>query len=203
MKTCSMCGVEKPLEDFNKSKARGYQARCRGCQKEYMAEYRRKNKARLALSNKRWSQENAEYRSEKRRERYARDKDQENERSRIWREANGERAAEYRRENASRYSQHASNRRARLKDALVPGFAEPVTEVLTRFYGRACLVPGCEQSKATLDHVVALENGGKHTYWNAQPLCLSHNASKNAHHSTDYREGHNPYGILMDRTITN
>lgn len=34
-KTCSKCGTSRPLSEFNRNGARGYQAYCRSCQRDY------------------------------------------------------------------------------------------------------------------------------------------------------------------------
>lgn len=91
-------------------------------------------------------------------------------------------------------------RRARKLGALVNGFAEPTSSRLRMFYGRGCLFPGCENEIATVDHVVPLSRQGHHTYYNAQPLCLSHNSSKSVS-DTDYR-GVSPHGVLMDVALS-
>lgn len=46
---CSVCGIEKPISEFNKDryKANGYHTRCRSCTKEYKKQYRQENKVWL------------------------------------------------------------------------------------------------------------------------------------------------------------
>lgn len=199
MKICSKCGLEKPLECFYKSKTGklGVEAQCKECRKAQMAKrmtdpeararrletkrkYAAENKAKCYAASKAW---------------YERNRDRRLQKGQEWRKNNAE--------DARRIGRAASQRRRALeRNALVEGFAEPLAEVLVQFYGKACLFPGCTATVAEPDHIQALVRGGKHTYYNTQPLCRSHNGSKGDRHSTDYREGHNKYGILMDRTIT-
>jgi hypothetical protein len=53
MKTCSKCGIEKPLTDFNKDKVKkdGLQYRCKTCNKKYLNEYNKTDKAKQSVLN--------------------------------------------------------------------------------------------------------------------------------------------------------
>lgn len=53
-------------------------------------------------------------------------------------------------------------------------------------YGNKCIVPGCERTDVTIDHIVHLSKGGKHSIENIQPLCKFHNSSKHTK-IIDYR----------------
>ena len=197
MKKCNRCGIEKPLEDFYKTKY-GREGQCKECRKAQQAKRMTdpERKAKRLETQRKYQAENREKCREATNAWYWKNRERRLQKGQEWRKQNPEHARKIGRAAAQR-------RRAMDRNAMVDGFPEPVTEVLVRFYGKFCLVRGCENDDATLDHVVALVNGGKHTYWNAQPLCRRHNCAKKELHSTDYRLGHNPYGILMDRTITN
>ena len=43
-----------------------------------------------------------------------------------------------------------------------------------------CSVPGCRRKDIHADHIIPLANGGLDCRDNLQPLCLHHNASKQA-----------------------
>jgi DNA-directed RNA polymerase subunit RPC12/RpoP len=62
MKTCTRCGIEKPLDEFNKSKNRkdGYQYECKYCKSERFKKWRLENIERKKAYNKKWNLENPE-----------------------------------------------------------------------------------------------------------------------------------------------
>lgn len=198
MKYCNKCGETKPYEAFSRRSGvkDGRQSKCKECAKKIQRAY--------AATE--------EYKERKRR--YVQTEAQKAYRhayvtSPEYRERKKEYQKRYRQSAKGKISdrKNVQRRRARLKNAVVPGMAEPFVEALVAFYKVSCAFPGCDKpitksNPATVDHVVAFENGGKHTFWNAQPLCKSHNSSKRDHHDTDYREGLNEYGTLMDRVIT-
>lgn len=176
MKKCSKCGVVKALSHFNAFRASkdGVRPDCKECKRADDKRYREENQDKRDA----WNRSNSKMQS-------------------AW--LKEYRATDNGKEVLRRKDQ---KRRAARRNAIVEECACPETSVLVAFYGKACLFPGCNKAVPTLDHVTALYNGGKHTYWNTQPLCRSHNSSKRDWHSTDYREGHNPWGILMDRVMT-
>lgn len=51
MKTCSKCDLSKPLTEFNRSSRRGYQSRCRACQKTAYQETRARHKRLMKRAN--------------------------------------------------------------------------------------------------------------------------------------------------------
>ena len=67
MKTCGICKVEKPLDEFgnNKSNKDGKARKCKECRKEYRA----KNKSRIQEREREYAKENREQINKKNRER--------------------------------------------------------------------------------------------------------------------------------------
>jgi hypothetical protein len=63
-KTCTICGIEKGIEEFpkNKNVKSGYDARCKECRNEYNKKYREdpENKKRLNEYSKNYREENKE-----------------------------------------------------------------------------------------------------------------------------------------------
>lgn len=78
------------------------------------------------------------------------------------------------------------NRRRELRikaiDELSPGEWEKVVSDCND----TCIVPGCETSPVTMDHVVPLSKNGRHHIDNLQPLCSSCNDRKGVK-EVDYR----------------
>ncbi len=54
-------------------------------------------------------------------------------------------------------------------------------------YGNKCAVPGCDRTDVTMDHIIPLALGGRHSIENIQPLCVYHNSSKGTQ-IIDYRK---------------
>jgi len=108
------------------------------------------------------------------RARYAANPERERARQREWRAANPERAREI-----SRHSEQ--NRRARLLGAI--DTCRRVTPATTArrdaLFGNVCCFCGAG-GKLTLEHVVALANGGLHVPSNLAPACVRCNSSKGA-----------------------
>lgn len=98
-KVCRICGIEKPISDFNKAK-KWYQNRCKQCQSEYAKKYREKNKAKLSLKAKNYYQNNKEKIKDNTRNSYKKNKDKILARNKKYRQENNEkikkRVKEYR-----------------------------------------------------------------------------------------------------------
>ncbi len=48
-----------------------------------------------------------------------------------------------------------------------------------RIKGKDCIIDGCRDKEITLDHIKAHSKGGRTSVGNLQPMCKSHNSSKN------------------------
>jgi 5-methylcytosine-specific restriction endonuclease McrA len=156
-KQCTKCGERKAKDQFNKDKNRkdGLFPWCKTCSR--------------ANTKKHTEQHVEEYR----------------ERARVWAENNREKSRaktrEWYRNNKAKALEYAytyvENRRAR---KLQNGgrVTEKQWRELKEKYGNKCIAPGCSRTDVTMDHVVPLSRGGKHSIENIQPLCKFHNYSK-------------------------
>lgn len=201
-KTCSRCREVKPLTSFNRNKTRpdGYHGQCRECMRRARdpdkvraaaARFKENNPEYSKQYGKKWRTENKD-RIRRKDEAYRNENgDAIRERSRLYylnnREVILEKTSQYSKNNPDVYARARLKRRA-LKANAVTGEHVPSAAELAAFYGRSCLVPGCSNSKPTVDHVIPLSRGGLHASDNVQPLCQSHNSSKHTK-STDYRDG--------------
>lgn len=199
MKLCTGCKTEKNFSEFNVRRASkdGLAYKCKDCKRAQYQKWREENKEYKAQLDSAYYQNNKEKRREYVRE-YKRNRLQDPEyRERIsqqnaaWYQANKQERNEYvsgwRRENRDATRRHRQVRRARENEALVPG--EPIPELwqLKLLYGSECIIPGCTAEADTIDHIVPISKGGKHTFANTQPMCKSHNCSKRNRNSNDYR----------------
>jgi len=62
MKTCSKCGVEKELSEFDRDKSRssGFDHRCKVCASEKNRKWRAENPEKVREKNRKWRAENPE-----------------------------------------------------------------------------------------------------------------------------------------------
>lgn len=191
-RTCNLCGETKTVADFHRqsSAADGYKRRCKECVAARFQEHYASKGAEIR-------QQVAEYRAQRpglRQAYYAANKE---------REAASHRA--YRAAHPGIDSDRHARRRAREGAEPLPhGYKAAMVE----HYGDVCLFPGCARTDLTFDHVVPLALGGPHVLANGQLLCVSHNSSKGARHTTDYRDpsrgiltGLTPEGgLIVDRS---
>lgn len=72
-KSCSLCGIDKPLDAFNK-RARspdGHNSYCKDCNTGYQRRWYAANKAKKAATQQRWAAANREHVNARKRELYA------------------------------------------------------------------------------------------------------------------------------------
>lgn len=185
MKVCTKCreSFPKTSEYFyscKKTKS-GFRSRCIPCAKKINLQTRDKEKARLSLQD--WRRKNPDKvreqqkRSSKNRSSsgyykkyYSENKETINSRRNQWLKET-EKSTEYN-----------HKRRSLIKETVTKGDWSLVLEV----YGSKCLYPDCIETSITIDHVVPLSRGGRNHISNLQPLCLSHNCSKQSK-IEDYR----------------
>ncbi len=154
MKTCSICGMNKDSSEFYARAASpdGLQPKCKICQKGLDSDY------------------------------YSAHKDVVKSRAKQWADSNPGRRAEiesdYRKRNRQAQNLRARNYRARQAGASDGWNADLVwwNDLLVKF-GYRCAYCRAE-GKMTLDHVVPLVRGGKHSPENIVPACESCNYSK-------------------------
>lgn len=173
MKTCSACGVEKPLNEFHRHRRSpdGRQYRCRVCTAAHDRARYAANPERASENNRRWRTANAEYRRAYDIARKSEESYQERERQM--------RRARYA-ENPSPDKDRARRRRALLHRATVETFT--TADLLASWEERG--LAGCSYCSdgefEHIDHVVPLTRGGSHALANLVPACTRCNTSKGA-----------------------
>jgi 5-methylcytosine-specific restriction endonuclease McrA len=161
-KFCGRCKTEKPLDDFAKNRARhdGLQSMCRICDKakgqKWASENRKSAVARVTRYNK----------SEKGRTKRL-------ERARALAAAG--KTKRYKRDLA-KHALVQHKRRAKLAGN---GVFEITQKDLLKLKVSPCFY--CGKKATTIDHVIPITKGGRHSVGNLVPACSWCNTSKNNH----------------------
>lgn len=192
-KICTKCKQWYPIEDFRprKQSRDGYNSLCKHCLNENCRAWRAKNKERVAELNRMFYQENRQKRLEYHRSYRQKNKDYFKEAMKKFKRDN----PSYHREQNRRWARaHPEKIRLRTlaRKARHRGnggtFTTHEWEFLKRHYNFTCLRCGLQEPeiKLTVDHIVPLSKGGRHSVENIQPLCRSCNSIKQAQ-TIDYR----------------
>jgi 5-methylcytosine-specific restriction endonuclease McrA len=198
----------------------GRQSRCKRCQslwvtdhKDYLKEYDRRryinspekfiaktrnwrvnNPNKYKDQNKNYYLKNKEKVAEYSRKRYLDNREYFLAKQREWVERNKEWVSKYKKNWASRNkeSTRVSSQKCRARRLEAMGNDIITLEEWLRvldFYGHRCLCCGNDEN-ISMDHIVPLSRGGKHSIDNVQPLCKSCNSKKSTK-TTDYRKAVN------------
>ena len=89
-KTCTKCGVVKPLDDFHRDKtgAGGRRSYCKECVREYTRRYLEENRDKVRERSRRYREENRDKVGEYTRRYYEENREEERERKRRYHEEN-------------------------------------------------------------------------------------------------------------------
>jgi 5-methylcytosine-specific restriction endonuclease McrA len=171
MKICKDCQVNKPLSDYHKNKNTkdGVTIVCKPCAVERSRAWQSANKDRVNEVCRKNYAKNLERSRANRRERvrrwYARNPEVARAATRKWNKENPE---------AKRLSE---NKRRAMK--LGNGVFTILPKEINKLLSSNCV--NCNISEdITLDHIIPISRGGRHSIGNLQPLCKSCNSSKNS-----------------------
>ena len=199
MKTCSACGVAKPLDEFHLCKTGSDKRRlkCKECACRLVKEYRAKNSEKTLEVCRKYKNENREAINLQKRSAYQDDKEKQSIRAKLYRQKNLERlqqqVRDYREENRAKINSRAlayakenphvprlatQVRRAFLKNA-VPSWAN--SGETKEIYRKASELEKETGIKHHVDHIVPLNSKlvcGFHVANNLQILTASENMRK-------------------------
>lgn len=176
---CSVCQIEKPLQQFHKNKNRknGVSVTCKKC----------------AISRSRkWEIDNPDKVRENSRKLYHKDieKSRINRKTRVrkWQKNNPDKVRAATRDYFIRHPEvkrlHEQKRRAQKNNN---GVFTILEKDIVKLIKESCVKCGSKQN-ITMDHIVPLSRGGVHSIGNLQPLCRSCNASKGSKTMMEWRK---------------
>lgn len=164
MKPCIKCGEVKEYGEFRKDKrlSSGLTNICKVCYNAYS------NSPRFRAANHeryyKWVEENPERSREIKQTHYDKNKEQILERKR-----------EYYKNNPDKWRIHNAKRRAVVKEAETNYISD---DEISTLYSSPCFYCG-DTDNITMEHLIPLSRGGRHSIGNIAPMCESCNKSKN------------------------
>jgi 5-methylcytosine-specific restriction endonuclease McrA len=180
-KTCTKCGETLPAttEYFHKKKSGKYglSSTCKKCRAEYGKQYHNDNKDKIAEQKKQWYKDNKDKIAEYKKQWYKDNKDKILEQQKQYRATpQGQTSAFNGRCRRRTKEQNQGN-----------GITKEQWLECMKFFNWKCAYSGQVLSKDTrsLDHIIPLNNGGKHEIWNLVPMYKPYNSSK---HDKDMEE---------------
>ena len=175
-KPCKGCNQVKPYSAYylDRRPGRTVQSRCIECQKAYRLKNIDKDKANKAA----YYQANKLKYKGYHKKRYSLHGVEIRQKVKNWRLENPKRFIEqqrnYRQKNSDKHNEACQKRRAQKKNN---GIYKITKTELKRLYSSPCFYCGSKE-KITLDHVMPIALGGRHSIGNIVPACKSCNSSK-------------------------
>lgn len=208
-KACSVCKQTKPFDEFRKNRTKkfGLDSQCKPCvkaaekiwregHKEVKAArdkaYRLANPEKVRARQRRWEKKNAEKEKNRKNAYYSANKDLWRERGRVWQKNNPDKEnakkRKWRSENPDKAVQERHLYRKRLKENGIFEISKKDWRYLLN--QKNCFY--CErQTKLTLEHVVPVSRGGRHSIGNLVMACKTCNSSKHARLLTEWKKAKN------------
>jgi hypothetical protein len=178
MKACKDCGLEKPLSEYHKNKNRkdGVTIVCKPCAIQRSKVWQTANPERVRAVGRKNYAKNLEQSRAKRRERVNRWYQNHKEEARL-------RARTYAKNNPEMKRISEAKRRV---EKLGNGVFVILPKEMNKLLSSNC--SQCGTNKAiTLDHLIPISRGGRHSIGNLQSLCRSCNSSKNSKTIMEWR----------------
>lgn len=186
MQICSVCKESKALSEFhaNKNRPNGRTVTCKSC---------------AGIRSKTWAKENRSRVNECYRKNYALNLEdsrrKRRERVRKWETNNPEKKKEAQRNyhlNHPEKRRLAEHKRRTVKEA--NGVFYILEKEIKSLLSTPCANCGTLDN-ITLDHVIPISRGGRHSFGNLQALCKSCNSSKNNRTITEWKHSKKMLGV--------
>ena len=177
MKRCIKCGEILHVSKFRKIKNGKYGVMkiCKECRKIYEKKYRDEHREEISEYNKKYREEHKEERKEYDKKYYEEHKEEKSIRFKKWYKENKEERDRYCK-NWQRNNPHVGfnsngRRRSRLENQ-GNGITKEQWFECFEFFNWECAYSGIQLTKdnRSIDHIVALDNGGEHEIWNCVPM---------------------------------
>lgn len=167
MKKCGKCQKTQPLENFAKNKARydGLQNYCRICGYQASKKYAQTHRAAAVARSQKWQRANAEKAKQAYKNYYESST-----------EYQVSRRKKYLQNNLERHANAQHKRRVKLQ---ANGVYVVTIKELKRLYASPCFYCG-KTGLMTIDHVIPIARGGRHSIGNLVTACRPCNSSKNS-----------------------
>ena len=187
-KICASCLKLKPISEFYKDARRqdGHTPRCKECHSKSVKNWQINNSEKFKEANKKWKKAHKEKRAKESKEWAKSHPEYRREVGEKWRAENPDYGKNWRKNNKDKTRNYTATRKARLAGNGGDLTVEEWNDILV-FYGHRCLCCGRSDVKLTIDHVLPILHGGKHSADNVQPLCGPCNSRKKDKH-IDYRK---------------
>ena len=178
MRKCSKCGEILHISRFHKDKNGKYKTRpdCKECSRKYQKEYNKNNKEKISKRQKIWYEENKDDILKRSKERYEKNKDsileKQKEYNKKWAKNNPEKIL------------NRNNKRRNKEENQGNGITKEQWLEMMNFFDWKCAYSGekMKNNKSThgrtVDHIIALDNGGENEPWNIIPMKKGYNTSK-------------------------
>jgi 5-methylcytosine-specific restriction endonuclease McrA len=148
--------------------------------------WREKHPEKARQSWQKWQQNNKEKARENSRKSYAKHADVQRAKDAQWRAENPEAVRNKARKtywsNPEKHRERSHLRRVKSEHFLV------LPKEMKRLYSQPC-AKCLSKDKTTIDHIIPLSRGGRHSIGNLQTLCLSCNTQKNTRTIMEWRLG--------------
>lgn len=176
MKTCTKCGLTKPLDMFYRRAASkdGLQAHCKSCAAARQAAYRSANRETIAAKDAAYQAANPEKCAARNAAYHAENREKIAAQKATWQKANPERVVA------------AWARRRARKLGAAGTFTAEQWQARLSYYGGRCVYCGTTE-KITIEHRIPLSRGGSNWPANLAPACGSCNSKKNTKTETEFR----------------
>jgi 5-methylcytosine-specific restriction endonuclease McrA len=173
LRLCNKCNIEHPLDNFYNGSSK-----CKPCHKAYTIAWQKANPDKVKKTwkkqnKKRWveQKEDKEYMLKKA----------------IYRQENSQRrtatAKAWNQTNRDRYRNNVAKSHIKKRGTQVFVILNKEMKAL---YASSCYF--CDsREKITMDHIIPLSRGGRHSIGNLQPLCKSCNSSKKTRFISEYK----------------
>ena len=208
-KTCTKCHTEKSVSQFYMARGK-YVSACKECKtlqgKQYYidnketvkvkrAAYQKAHRAEQYVHTQAWRKRNVEKMREAGKRQYANNPKYHQAVKNAWREANLDKVKAIQRthrlNNLEKFAEKQHIRRAKMR---LNGVYQVSAKELIKLYSSPCIACGTTE-RVTIDHIIPIARGGRHSIGNLQPLCLTCNSSKNAKTMAEWK-----YFLNTERT---